>query len=223
MCFCYGYFPPEVEVRHKEGCGKTGRFRRGVIDGRFHMEPKKEPEMGIKRHPVSFAVERWMRLPGLPTTVPTTPVTELFVFSGYADFTGGSEDSSDIDGPIEGNGFADSALQTQWLEYDVEEIVVGPHWRRIDGVCPTVVIGGHSQLSPDVADGMGFRVQGISNVDTVTVASGAKRIRLSVNVAVRGGLDGRILTLAYQVTAWGRTFGPFGNEGVFFAGSSDPT
>ena len=157
------------------------------------MEPKRSPRWESNATLSSFAVERWMRLPGLPTTVPTTPVTELFVFSGYADFTGGSEDSSDIDGPVEGNGFADSALQTQWLEYDIEEMVVGPYWRRIDGVCPTVVIGGHFQLSPDVADGMGFRVQGISNVDTVTVASGAKRFRLSVNVAVRGGLDGRIL------------------------------
>ena len=70
---------------------------------------------------------------------------------------------------------------------------------------------------------MGFRVQGVTNVDPVVVAAGDSRIRLSVSVAVRGGLDGKILTIAYQVTAWGRLSNPTGDEGVFFAGSSDPT
>ena len=171
--------------------------------------------MAIKRVPVSFAVERWMRMPGISTNIPTATPGELFVLSGYADFTGGSGDSSDINGPLEGDGFADTAAQETWVEYDIEQMVVGPHWRRIEGVCPTVVIGGHSQVSPDVADAMGFRVQGITKVDSVSVAAGANRIRLSVNVAVRGGLDGKILTLAYQVTAWGRLSVPMGNEGVF--------
>ena len=143
--------------------------------------------MAIKRVPVSFAVERWMRMPGISTNIPTATPGELFVFSGYADFTGGSGDSSDINGPLEGDGFADTAAQETWVEYDIEQMVVGPHWRRIEGVCPTVVIGGHSQVSPDVADAMGFRVQGISKVDSVSLAPGANRIRLSVNVAVRGG------------------------------------
>jgi hypothetical protein len=181
--------------------------------------------MATKRQPVSFAVERWMRMPGIPVLVPNKPPTlkrELFVFSGYADFTGGSGDSSDINGPLEGTGYADTDNQEIWVEYDIEQMIVGPHWRAIDGVCPTVVIGGHSQVSPDVADAMGFRVQGISKVDQVGSA-GNSRIRLSVNVAVRGGLDGKILTLAYQVTAWGVLSIPMGNEGVFFAGSSDPT
>jgi hypothetical protein len=181
--------------------------------------------MAIKRQPVSFALERWMRMPGIPVLLPNKAPNlkrELFVFSGYADFTGGSGDASAIDGPVQGNGFADTQNQEIWVEYDIEEIIVGPHWRAIDGVCPTVVIGGHSQLSPDVADAMGFRVQGISKVDQVG-AAGDMRIRLSVNVAVRGGLDGKILTLAYQVTAFGVLSIPMGDEGVFFLGASDPT
>ena len=74
--------------------------------------------MAIKRQPVSFAVERWMRMPGIPVFIPNKPVPptpprrEFFVFSGYADFTGGSDDASDINGPLEGNGFADTQNQT---------------------------------------------------------------------------------------------------------------
>jgi hypothetical protein len=189
--------------------------------------------MAIKSQPVSFALERWMRLPGLPTSLPSHAKPELFAFSGYADFTsneplptliptGISPDLPTIPDPLQGQGPADSDEQEIWVEYEIEEMIVGPHWRTIDGVCPTVVIGGHSQVSPDIADAMGFRVQGISKVDQVGSA-GDSRIRLSVGVAVRGGLDGKILTLAYQVTAWGVLSNPMGNEGVFFAGSSDPT
>ena len=86
--------------------------------------------MAIKRVPVSFAVERWMRMPGISTNIPTATPGELFVFSGYADFTGGSGDSSDINGPLEGDGFADTAAQETWVEYDIEQMVVGPHWRK---------------------------------------------------------------------------------------------
>jgi hypothetical protein len=164
-----------------------------------------------------------MRVPGVPTSIPENSHADLFVFSGYADFTGGLDDSSLINGPLEGTGFADTADQEVWIEYDIEQVIVGPHWRRIDGVCPTVIIGGHSQVSPDVADAMGFKVQGVTNVDKVPATSGGSRIRLSVSVAVRGGFDGKILTLAYQVTAWGLLMVPMGTEGIFFVGSSDPT
>jgi hypothetical protein len=176
--------------------------------------------VAVKRQPVAFAIERWMRMPGIATGVPTASPADLFVFSGYADFTGGSDDSGDIKGPLEGTGFSDTNNQATWVEYDIEEVVVGPHWRSIEGVCPMVVIGGHSQVSPDEADAMGFRVQGISKIDTKSYVGGGKRIRLSVSLAVRGGLDGKVLTLAYQVSAWGRLLPKMGAEGVFFPGEA---
>jgi hypothetical protein len=190
--------------------------------------------MGIKSQPVNFALERWMRLPGLPTSSYFLSRRDLFVFSGYADFTsneplptliptGITPDLPTTPEPLRGQGAPNTDDQAIWVEYDIEELVIGPHWRTIDGVSPTVIIGGHSQVSPDVANAMGFRVQGVTNVDQVDVAAGGNRIRLSVSVAVRGGLDGKILTLAYQVMAWGRLSNPIGDEGVFFAGSSDPT
>ena len=62
---------------------------------------------------------------------------------------------------------------------------------------------------------MGFRVQGISDVQLVTDNDGIRRIELGINVVVRGGVDGQILTLAYQVTAWGTLASPIGNKGIF--------
>ena len=165
--------------------------------------------------PVKFSTERWMRMPSVPTGPPTSG-GDLFVFSGFADFTGGNE-------PLIGVGSTDGAFQKSWEEYNIVEMRVGPHWLRVHGICPAVSIGGHSQLFPDEADAMGFRVQGITSVDLVETSPGVRRIQLGVNVVVRGGVDGRILSLAYQVTAWGTLANPIGNEGVFFVGASDPT
>jgi hypothetical protein len=156
--------------------------------------------------PVNIGPERWMRMPGLASSTGT--LGDLFVFSGYADFTGGPE-------PLKGEGEQDTEDQETWIEYNIVKMRVGPHWLRLRGACPVVVIGGHSQLSPDHADAMGFRVQGISDVQLVTDNDGIRRIELGINVVVRGGVDGQILTLAYQVTAWGTLAIPIGNKGIF--------
>jgi hypothetical protein len=175
------------------------------------------PTLTINPTPSSIK-ERWMRMPGLLTTSPTGPVQgDLFVFSGYADFTGS--------GPqIQGKGAQDTEDQEDWVEYDAE-FLVGPHWRLLRGVSPIVVIGGHSQVSPDHADAMGFRVQGITKISLVQdQVQSFTRIQLNVGVLVRGGVDGKVLSLAYQGTAWGSpdltggAAAPFGTEGVFFPG-----
>jgi hypothetical protein len=170
--------------------------------------------------PVAFAAERWMRMPGVGVVVPGQAATarDMFVFSGYADFTGGPEGEA-----LTGVGAQDTVQQLNWIDYSIVEMRVGPHWLRVDGICPTVVVGGYSQLSPDNADALGFRVNGITAVDLVLTSEGFRRIQLSVDVTVRGGHDGQVLTLAYQVTAFGALANPIGNEGVFFAGASDPT
>jgi hypothetical protein len=174
--------------------------------------------------PTSFAIERWMRMPLLLNTPPipglvaTPPIGgDLVAFSGYADFTG--------TGPqIEGTGDVDTDPQETWLEYDAE-LVVGPHWRLLRGVSPIVVIGGHSQVSPDEAQAMGFKVQAITKISLIqTQGQLFSRIQLNVSVVVRGGVDGKVLSLAYYGTAWGYLFptgvptAPFGPEGVFFPG-----
>ena len=169
--------------------------------------------------PATFAIERWMRMPRIPVTLPGTTTVgwgDLFVFSGTAGFTGGPEE-------LAGTGKPDTDPQGTWMEYNIVKMRVGPHWSRLHGVCPMVVIGGHSQVSPDVANAMGFKVQGVTDIQKVQVSTGVERIELSVNVLVRGGTDGAILSLAYQVMAWGALAPDMGNEGVFFAGASDPT
>jgi hypothetical protein len=166
--------------------------------------------------PVAFAPERWMRMPGIGN--PGSTLGDLFVFSGYADFTGGP-----ITEALTGLGGVDTEDQEDWIEYNITKVRIGPHWLRVHGISPLVVIGGHSQASPDEADAMGFRVQGITNVQLVEDSAGVRRIELDVNAVVRGGFDGQILTLAYQVNAWGMLANPIGTEGIFFAGASDPT
>jgi len=166
--------------------------------------------------PIKFATERWMRIPGVPTGLLTATPADLFAFSGFADFTGGKE-------ALIGTGGKNTTDQEDWVEYNVVEMRVGPHWLRVHGICPAVFIGGHSQLAPDGADAMGFRVQDLTSVDLVETSPGVRRIQLGVNVVVRGGVDGTILSLGYHVTAWGTLATPIGKEGVFFAGASDPT
>lgn len=166
--------------------------------------------------PVNFSKERWMRMPGVPTGAPTNTPGDLFVFSGYADLTGGQE-------LVIGEGQTDTTDQEKWIEYNIVEIRIGPHWLRVHGICPSVFIAGHSQLSPDNADGMGFRVQAINKVNLVETTPGVRRIELEVNVVVRGGVDGMILSLGYHVMAWGTLAASIGNEGIFFTGASDPT
>lgn len=104
--------------------------------------------------PVSYAMERWMRMPRLATQTSSGVVNEgdLFVFSGYAAFG----DPEPLVGM--GTGTGDDVppyLPEAWAQYDVIRMRVGPHWLRLHGVCPTVVIGGYSQVSPDeTADGI---------------------------------------------------------------------
>jgi len=169
--------------------------------------------------PVAIGQERWMRMPGVGVVLPNQAATkrDMFVFSGYADFTGGPEGED-----LSGFGGQDSVQQLNLIDYSIVQMRIGPHWLRLEGICPTVVVGGHSQLAPDHADAMGFRVKGITAVEVVQ-KSGIRRIELNVDVTVRGGHNGQILTLAYHVMAFGALDTPIGNEGVFFEDPSDPT
>jgi hypothetical protein len=72
---------------------------------------------------------------------------------------------------------------------------------------------------------MGFKVQAITKISLIqTQGQLFSRIQLNVSVVVRGGVDGKVLSLAYYGTAWGYLFptgvptAPFGPEGVFFPG-----
>jgi hypothetical protein len=160
--------------------------------------------------PASNDVERWMR-------VPMGGGMWLFFFSGYANFGSPEE-------PLQGVGVVDTDQQAKWVNYEVTDMIVGPHWLAVRDVCPMVVAAGHSQVSPDEADAMGYEVTKLKDVNEVNFSDGAfRRIELQVNLRVRGGTDGKIPSLAYNVSAMGLlapvTAGNpdgIGTEGVFF-------
>ena len=159
--------------------------------------------------PTSVSLEKWMR-------VPLSGGLTLFTFSGFAQFVWGQN-------PMFGTGANDTAEQKIWVEYEVTDLLVGPHWTGVRQICPLVVASGHDQLAPDEADAMGYEVTAIKKV--ILKNQGAfSRIELQVSTKVRGGNNidafGLIPALAYHVTAWGKLASPVGTEGVFFGNPS---
>ena len=155
--------------------------------------------------PTSVSIEKWMRVaqPGGLT---------LFEFSGFAQFVWGQN-------PILGVGGNDSDEQEIYQTYEIQDLLVGPHWLAVRQVCPFVVASGHDQLAPDEADAMGYEVTAITKVLLVNLGA-FSRLELRVACKVRGGnqIDayGAIPAVAYRVSALGRLASPIGDEGVFF-------
>lgn len=158
--------------------------------------------------PTAMAKERWMRM----------PTGGLFVFSGWARFgqPGFFEvEPEDYDISLVGSGDTDTDEQSDVVQYHVTDMYVGPHWLRVQGVCPLVVAGGAWQQAPDEADFMGWQVHSVNKINLVDFG-GYKRIELQLTAQVRGGTDGSIPGLAYQVLAYGSLAKDIGNEGVFY-------
>lgn len=148
--------------------------------------------------PKDYARERWARLPKMGGL-------DVFVFSGYARFTPPQE-------LLIGTGGTNTNLQGDYVEYQVTDMLVGPHWIAVRQVCPMVVVAGHIQDNPDEADDMGYEVTSIRDIK----APVDERIELQLYLKVRGGVDGRIPSLAYHVTALGMLCPNIGNEGYIF-------
>lgn len=176
--------------------------------------------MAISIVPTSFSLEKWMRqdLPFDGTT--------LFEISGFAQFGPGVEVVPVPTQSLIGTGENDTTDQLKYVVYQITDMLVGPHWRDVQQVCPSVWAAGHDQAAPDEADGMGYEVPEITEV-TLAGASGDQRLELKVLCKVAGGFDppddaddvlvwGRVPSLAYRVTAIGNLALDIGNEGVFF-------
>jgi hypothetical protein len=155
--------------------------------------------------PSKMSLEKWMRI-----DIPNTAGKTLFMASGFAHFGDANA--------IMGTGGNDSSDQLTFLDYDVTDMDVGPHWipGTVTQICPSVVAAGHSQNAPDEADGMGYETTAITKTELVTVPGGGERIRLHVSCKVRGGTFGTIPSLAYRVAAFGKLGDAVGKEGVFF-------
>src|SRR5262245_47237390 len=107
-------------------------------------------------NPTSVSVEEWMHL--------TMGGLDLFKFSGFAQFVWRQN-------TLIGAGANDSAVQKKWVEYDIRNFVVGPHWSEVRQICPLVIASGHDQLAPDEADGMGYEVTAIKKVRLKSMGS----------------------------------------------------
>jgi hypothetical protein len=166
--------------------------------------------MGTLIKPTSTSLEKWMRMDVGGLT--------LFTFSGYAHF---GDDIYDAGNVMVGTGDNDTAQQLQYVDYDITDLIVGPHWTAVRQMCPSVTAASHDQAAPDEADGMGYKVNGIKKVNLVD-QGGFHRIELQVSCSVAGGFDpahkawGRIPSFAYRVMAWGDLADPIGGEGVFW-------
>ena len=167
--------------------------------------------------PVSLETEEQL-------TIPTGAGSACKAVSGYANFfsafdpdTGGPQVFyqpgsggifADFPGILSGDpsnlilGHLDS--DTVWVEYQAQ-ITVGPEWRAITDVTPIVNIAGFSFADSDTADDSGAHIDSCT-WEKVGVESRRPsfRIRLLVNLRVRGGYGFFVTKLSYHFIAIGR-------------------
>ena len=131
--------------------------------------------------------EEWLRV-NLSGTVGGDGGPDLVVVSGYAHYH-----------PHEMVGSEDNDMV--WVDY-LAEILVGPIWLRLVDVSPTVTIAGYQSNEADEADMMAI------NVTRCTwefpEPPEPRRIRLIVSLAIGGGENARIESLAYHLVARGK-------------------
>jgi hypothetical protein len=118
-----------------------------------------------------------------------TTNADLVVVSGYAtgfegQLTGSEEDD-----------YTDVLYQI--------EMLVGPTWRKLTDVSPVVTPAGFKHLSSDTADNTGYGVTSCSWDRAEDPDGNMEKIRLTVEMFVRGGPDATVETLAYHLTAVG--------------------
>ena len=80
--------------------------------------------MGTLIKPKGTSLEKWMRVDFGGTG------QSLFTFSGYAQF---GDDIYDAGNVMVGTGDNDTPEQLQYVDYDVTDLIVGPHWTRVAG------------------------------------------------------------------------------------------
>ena len=135
--------------------------------------------------------------------VPVSGV-HCLVVSGYANFL--FTVSNNVGGPTPSDDApkGDPDDDSRWLAYDVR-MVVGPRWRGVRDVSPSVHLAGWSFANSDEVDDSGFHID-TCTWDTVGMPepdTELERIRLLVKLRVRGGTDFGVTKLGYQLVANG--------------------
>ena len=141
--------------------------------------------------PIGLAKEEQLQIPLAGAGV------ECLVVSGYATF---SPFPSDVNHWMGGDEDDDAKA----VPYTVH-MTVGPTWLAVRDVSPIVSRAGYYHGNPDSADQGGYEINGCS-WDTIGLPppnTNLERIRLKVELSVRGGKAHRITHLAYHFVAVG--------------------
>jgi hypothetical protein len=147
--------------------------------------------------PVSFEKEEELFIPIVGG--------DCIALSGYANFFSGNTEEG---GPSSTSLKGYSHTDTVWNSHEVH-MVVGPMWVNVRDVSPIVVVAGYTFHDSDEADDSGYQVDNCT-WDTVGQSGGPTdferntRIRLKVNIKMRGGSDFSVTKLAYHLIAVGR-------------------
>ena len=135
-------------------------------------------------------------------TIPTPPGADCIALSGYASFS--EIPVNTLGGPSPSKLEGDAGDDSVWVGYEVH-MVVGPKWRGVRDVSPIVTVAGFSFDDSDEADDSGYQVD-TCTWDTVGLSENQtefERIRLKVNIRMRGGDGFSVTKLAYHLVAVG--------------------
>jgi hypothetical protein len=151
--------------------------------------------------PDSYATEEALRL-RFQEVQAAAVGPDVVVVSGYSYYT---------DGKITGSSSSDSTP----VNYEVH-LDVGPQWRNIVDVSPSVTVSRFSHFSSDTADVTGYGVESCTWEEPT--GQPPMRIHLIAQLHIRGGPDASIRGLAYHFTARGNLMSasPTWDPGAYF-------
>jgi hypothetical protein len=155
-----------------------------------------EAEMPTIVEPTAFEKEERLQ-------IPTPAGADCLVISGYAGFT--VIPVNTLGGPASGELVGDEDDDSQWVPYTVH-MVVGPKWLGVRDVSPIVTVAGYTFEDSDEADDSGYQVD-TCTWDTVGLTEGQtefERVRLKVDIRMRGGSGFSVTKLAYHLVVNGR-------------------
>lgn len=132
--------------------------------------------------PIAFAKEERLSIPveGL----------QCLVISGYATF---------------GTMVGDDEDDYKDMSYTAH-MVVGPNWLNVRDVSPIVTRAGFNHPDSDEADATGYKIKSCTwdTVGNPAPNTDSERIRLKVELEVKGGNFSHLTTLAYHLVATGK-------------------
>jgi len=136
--------------------------------------------------PTSITDNQWLHV-NLQGTQEGGKARDLVVVSGIAFYA---------EGTLIGHADHDG-----WVVPYVVQMDIGPLWRKVVDVSPTITPSGYIFMDSDTADHSGFHV--LSTTWSITTVPGFKRIRLEAELSIRGGPGFSLQQLTFHLVAKG--------------------